>query len=99
MWLNIAPYTGSLSAMTPSISKITASKRRCVTLLAFAECGGEDDLADRAPVCQQHHQAVDADAESARRRHSVLQGVYVVLVDALGLVVAGLAQARLFEEA
>lgn len=34
----------------------------------------EDDVADGLDVREQHHQAVDADAEAAHRRHAVLHG-------------------------
>jgi hypothetical protein len=40
-------------------------------------------------VGEQHHQAVDADAEAAGGRQAVLEGPQVVLVDGHGLVVAG----------
>ena len=37
---------------------------------------------------QQHHQPVDADAETAGARHAVLEGAHVVVVDVAGLGVA-----------
>src|SRR5215208_1394874 len=49
----------------------------------------EHDLADAVPPAQDHHQAVDSDADPAGGRHAVLQRLDVVLVVGLGLLVAG----------
>lgn len=45
-------------------------------------------IADRRAVCQQHHETVNADTESAGRRHTVLERRQKVLVDIVGLIVA-----------
>ena len=58
----------------------------------------KDHVTDRMLIGQQHHQAVDANAESARRRHAVLQGDEKVLVEGLCLDVALLSCADLIEE-
>ena len=58
----------------------------------------EDDLADRGRARQQHHHAVDADAEAAGRRHAVAERVHVVVVDRVRLGVAGAAHLRLLLE-
>ena len=50
----------------------------------------QDDLLDGGHAGQEHDQAVDPDAEAARRRHAVLERPEVVLVDGAGLEVAGL---------
>ncbi len=49
----------------------------------------QDHLADRLGARDQHHQPVEADAEPAGRRQPVLERADVVLVDVLGLLVAG----------
>src|SRR5262245_6993535 len=66
---------------------------------ALAQGGEEDDLADGATAGEEHDEAVDADAEAAGGRHAVLQGDEEVLVQGLGLVVAGGAQPGLLTEA
>src|SRR3954469_19179956 len=48
----------------------------------------EHDLADRAPAREEHHEAVDPDADPARRRHPVLEREQVRLVERLRLLVA-----------
>ena len=51
----------------------------------------QQHVADGSLVGEQHDHAVDADADAARRRHTVLEGAHVVLVVLHGLVVtAGL---------
>src|SRR5437899_1073384 len=67
--------------------------------LSIAHGGEEDDLADRAPTGQQHHDAVDPQSDAARRRHAVLQRLQEGLVEGLGLLVAGGLLAALFLEA
>ncbi len=61
--------------------------------------GEEDHVADGVGVGEQHHAAVDADAQAARGGQAVLQGVDIVLVHHAGLVVAHLTQGQLVLEA
>ena len=58
----------------------------------------QDHIADRLDPRQHHHEAVDADAQPARRRHAVLEGAQVVLVDRAALGVAGIACTLLLPE-
>src|SRR5688500_15387272 len=59
----------------------------------------QDDLADGGDAGQEHGQAVDADAEAATGGQAVLEGGEVVLVDAVGLLVAGCLELPLGGEA
>ncbi len=59
----------------------------------------QDHVADRLDPRQHHHEAVDADAQPAGRRHAVLEGAQVVLVDRAALGVAGVACTLLLLEA
>src|SRR3954452_8504014 len=56
--------------------------------MSVAHGGEEDDLADRALAGHQHHEAVDADADAAGRRHAVLERAQERLVHRLRLLVA-----------
>ena len=58
-----------------------------------------DDVADRRAVGQQHHQPVNADAETAAGRQTVFERRDVILVERLRLVVAGGARQHLRLEA
>ena len=55
----------------------------------------QDHVADRRPFRQQHDQPVDAHAQPAGRRHTVLQGSDVVLVELLGSSSPAARQPRL----
>ena len=68
-------------------------------VLLRAQRREQDHVADRRRAGHQHHQPVDADPEAAGRRQAVLERADVVLVDVLGLVVAGRLRARLGLEA
>ena len=46
-------------------------------------------IADRGTVGEEHGQTINADAQAAGRRHAHLQGLQKILIDALGLEVAG----------
>lgn len=48
----------------------------------------QQDVANGSLVGEQHDHAVDADADAARGRHTVLEGAHVVLVVLHSLVVA-----------
>src|SRR4051812_27612950 len=63
-----------------------------------AHSGEKHNFADRLASAQDHHQAVDADADPPGGRHAVLEGAHVVLVVGLGLLVAlGLVASLLLE--
>src|SRR6476469_7566947 len=70
-----------------------------ISVAELAHCRKQLDFADRIATAQQHHQTVDADADAARRRHSVFQGEDEVLVIRLGLLVPALAILDLLLEA
>ena len=59
----------------------------------------EDHLFDVVHAGEQHDEAVDADTEPSGRRHAVLEGAQVVLVDAAAFEVAGVACGLLLLEA
>ena len=63
-----------------------------------AHGGKQEHVADGRRVGEQHHQPVDADAESAGRWHAHLDRLEKVLVDRRNLGVPGGAQPRLFFE-
>ena len=48
----------------------------------------QQHVANARGVSEQHHHAVDTDANAARRRHAVFQGAHVVFVIFHGLIVA-----------
>ena len=53
--------------------------------------GEQDDVADGRTVRQQHHQAVYAQSQAARRGHAVFQRGEEILIEHFGFVVAALA--------
>jgi cyclophilin family peptidyl-prolyl cis-trans isomerase/HEAT repeat protein len=59
----------------------------------------QQHLLDRGIVGEQHHQAVQADADATGGRHAVLQRAQEVLVDEHGFVIAALLQFQLLLEA
>src|SRR5436305_12190348 len=59
----------------------------------------QDHFPDRAPPAEQHHQAVDAQAEAGGGRHPVLERLDEDLVVGLGLLAAGRQEALLVLEA
>ena len=61
--------------------------------------GEQNDLADRAPAGEDHHQAVQPQTEAAGGRHPVLERSDEVLVEGLRLLVAGPAKILLLLEA
>ncbi len=64
-----------------------------------AHRGEEDDLAHALGAGQQHHQAIDSNADAAGRRHALLERADEILVVGLGLLVAPLQLGRLLIEA
>ena len=50
--------------------------------------GEQDDVADRFDAADQHHQAVDADAQPPRAGHAVFERAHVVQVDVTSLGIA-----------
>src|SRR3954470_3412923 len=66
---------------------------------ALAHGWKQHDFADRAAPAEQHHQAVDPDADPTGRRHAVLEREQEALVERLGLLVAGGRMAALLLEA
>jgi len=68
-------------------------------LLDGLHCREEDDIPDGACAGEEHDTAVDADAESARGRHAVLEGVDEIVVHHARLVIALGPQLHLLEEA
>lgn len=64
----------------------------CVYLVQRFHCREQDDVADGVHACQEHHAAVDADAEAACGRHAVLKGVDEIIVHHARLVVALVAE-------
>ena len=67
----------------------------CAVVLQGLHGGEEQHIANGGAVGQQHHQAIQAKAQSARGRHTILQGVDKVLVhlgmDTLGLTLGHLS--------
>ena len=61
--------------------------------------GEQNDLPDGVAVGKQHDTAVDADAQTARGRHTVLQGGKEVLVHHAGFVISLIPQLHLLLEA
>src|SRR3954452_8237362 len=59
----------------------------------------EDHVTNRLRTREQHHQAIDADAQPTSRRHAVLERAHVVVVESLCLVVTERLEARLRLEA
>ena len=59
----------------------------------------EEHLLDVGLARHEHHKAVDADADTARRRHTILQSAQEVVVDYHSLVVALVGKTHLFLEA
>src|SRR2546428_14112792 len=55
----------------------------------WTEVGEEDHIPEGGGVGEDHEQAVDAEAEAARWRHSVLQRLDEVLVVGMSLLVTG----------
>ena len=58
-----------------------------ISILCEFHLREEDDVADGRFACQQHDKAVDAHAETARRRHAVVQRVEEVFVDTIDFAV------------
>ena len=58
----------------------------------------QHDLANGELTGEQHHQTVDTDTDTKRRRHTILQGTEEVLIDDHGLVVALVGQLHLLNE-
>ena len=71
----------------------------CALLVKRLHGGEQNDLPDGVAVGKQHDAAVDADAQAARGRHTVLQGGEEVLVHHAGLVIALGPQLHLLLEA
>src|SRR5439155_1297197 len=59
----------------------------------------QNDLADRRRVGEEHHETVDADPFTRRRRHAVLERADVVLVEPVRLGVAAREELPLLAEA
>src|SRR5437868_6901869 len=68
-------------------------------LTTRSELREQDDVSDVVLVGKQHDDAIDADAQAARRRRTVLERNEKVLIERLGLNVACLASAHLLLEA
>ena len=49
----------------------------------------ENHVANRRRISQEHHQAVDTDTFARRRRHAVFESPHVVVIDWIGLFIAG----------
>src|SRR5213075_843642 len=58
----------------------------------------QDDVADMGLIRQDHHEAVEAQSDAARRRHTVLEGPDEILVQLLRFLVPGGAQPGLLLE-
>jgi hypothetical protein len=58
----------------------------------------QDDLTDAGRVGEQHQEPVDPDPEPARGRHPVLERLEEVLVERVGLQLAGLPRLLLQQE-
>src|SRR5437588_4052348 len=74
-------------------------RRPSAARLKLPHGGEKDDLADRLPAAQDHHQAVDADPDPAGWRHPVLERLQERLVVRLRLDVAGSGELPLLLEA
>src|ERR1019366_8834241 len=68
-------------------------------VLQWAHGGEEQHVADAGTVGEQHHQAVDTDAETPGGWHAGLDGPQEVLIQGLGLGRAQITLARLLLEA
>ena len=81
--------TATPAVVTAASSAAAAASASCLAFAATMPalalpsgriCGEQQHVADARLVGEQHHHAVDADTDAARRGHAVLKGAHVVLV-------------------
>src|SRR5213596_1874271 len=85
----------STPTATPAATRASARSQRARnlstahTLLPLPEGGEQDHVANRLLAGEHHREPIDAEPDTARRRHSVRKGIDIVPIRLLCFGVAG----------